>query len=398
MSSKNVLFIFKDRKSVTLNNDFWSDKFKNKYNVFQFFINDKLHFSNRKIISLINENIIFNKIDLVLFEGDHAHIINFNFIKDINRNIKKGIFLGDDMVWHNVNLITSQSCDFVFSSCPISAYKFQEIGIDSMFVPIECNDKLLKDYGEKKIYDVLHFGREKTKRSTYINFLKKNNVNIKSVSPYEKESDTFEKLAKLINQSKIVINFSESSNGNRKFNPLRIFESFYQLKGRIQMAGLCKSFCITEYSPSIYLMYEKEEIPCFQSKEECLELINSYLEDDSKLINATNKFHQKSLEYGDSKYIKKISDFIDNNKIAIRKNENFMTPLWYNLIFLNQTLRLRFKRGLFLGLIRELILNFVYHKNFGLLNYFIQLLMSIILFLRYLPFTIVKTFLNSIKR
>ena len=66
------------------------------------------------------------------------------------------------MVWHNLNLITAQSCDFVFSSCPISAYKFQEIGIDSMFVPIECNDKLLKDYGEKKIYDVLHFGREKT--------------------------------------------------------------------------------------------------------------------------------------------------------------------------------------------------------------------------------------------
>ena len=73
-----------------------------------------------------------------------------------------------------------------------------------------------------------------------------------------------------------------------------------------------------------------------------------------------------------------------------------MTPLWYNLIFLNQTLRLRFKRGLFLGLIRELILNFVYHKNFGLLNYFIQLLMSII-FLRYLFYN-VKTFLNSIKR
>ena len=31
------------------------------------------------------------------------------------------------MVWHNLNLITAQSCDFVFSSCPISAYKFQEI-------------------------------------------------------------------------------------------------------------------------------------------------------------------------------------------------------------------------------------------------------------------------------
>ena len=48
MSAKNVLFIFKDRKSVTLNNDFWSEKFKNKYKVTQFFINDFLYFTNKK--------------------------------------------------------------------------------------------------------------------------------------------------------------------------------------------------------------------------------------------------------------------------------------------------------------------------------------------------------------
>ena len=127
MFSKNVLFIFKDRKSVTLNNDFWSDKFRNKYNVYQFFINDYLNLSNSKIISSINKNIILNKIDLILFEGDHAHIINYNFINGINRKIKKGIFLGDDMVWHNLNLITAHSCDFVFSSCPISTLKFQKL-------------------------------------------------------------------------------------------------------------------------------------------------------------------------------------------------------------------------------------------------------------------------------
>ena len=392
--SSNVLFVFKDRKSVTLNNDFWSDKFKIRFNVFQFFINDNLNFSNSKIISSINEIIKLNKIDFVLFEGDHAHIINYNFIKDINKNTRKGIFLGDDMVWHNLNLITAQSCDFVFSSCPISAYKFQEIGINSMFVPIECNDKLLKDYGEKKIYDVLHFGREKTKRSEYINFLKENNINVKSVSPYDEESDTFEKLAKLINQSKIVINFSESTNGNRGFNPLRIFKSFYQLKGRVQMAGLCKSFCITEYSPSIYLMYKKEEVPSFQNKEECLEIINCYLKDSSKLIDATNKFYQKSLEYGDSKYIEKINNFINKRKQESRNNKNFKSPLWYNYIFLNQNLRLRFKRGLLIGFLREFFFNFSYYKDFTFFNYLLQSLLNVFLFLRYLPLTIIKTFIS----
>ena len=60
MSAKNVLFVFKDRKSVTLNNDFWSEKFKNKYKVTQFFINDFLYLSNKKIISEINKIISSN--------------------------------------------------------------------------------------------------------------------------------------------------------------------------------------------------------------------------------------------------------------------------------------------------------------------------------------------------
>ena len=79
---------------MTLNNDFWSDKFRNKYNVYQFFINDYLNLSNSKIISSINKNIILNKIDLILFEGDHAHIINYNFINGINRKIKKRNIFG----------------------------------------------------------------------------------------------------------------------------------------------------------------------------------------------------------------------------------------------------------------------------------------------------------------
>ena len=42
--------------------------------------------------------------------------------------MKKGIFLGDDMVWHIVSLVTAQQCDFVFSSEPISVLKFKELG------------------------------------------------------------------------------------------------------------------------------------------------------------------------------------------------------------------------------------------------------------------------------
>ena len=388
MFTENVLIVFKDRKSVTLNNDFWTDKFKTNYNTYQFFINDYLKLTNNKIIQQINKVIDKEKINIVLFEGDHAHIINFEFIKNISKGVKKGIFLGDDMVWHNVNAITAQACDFVLSSCPLSALKFQEIGVESMFAPIECSGKILKDYKLKKIYDVLHFGREKTIRNEYINFLKAKGINIKSVSPYDEAADTFEKLAKIINQAKIVINFSESSNGNRKFNPLRIFKRFYQLKGRIQMAGLSNTMCITQYSPSIYIMYNKEELPSFKTKDECFKKIKFYLDNQDKLQEVTQKFHQKSLNYEDSNYIKKIEDFI--NKLEPKKNYNFSEPIWYNLIFLNQTLRLRFKRKYILTFFKEFYDKLTTKSHNNNIIHIINVISIILLFIRYLPFLLMK--------
>ena len=65
MFTENVLIVFKDRKSVTLNNDFWTDKFKTNYNTYQFFINDNLQLTNNKIIQKINKVIDKEKINIV---------------------------------------------------------------------------------------------------------------------------------------------------------------------------------------------------------------------------------------------------------------------------------------------------------------------------------------------
>ena len=396
MELKNVLFIFKDRKSVTINNDFWVNKFSHKFNINKFFINDNLNLTNNRIISKINKIINEKKIEVVLLEGDHAHIIDYNFIDKLDDEVKKGIFLGDDMVWHQLNLISAHSCDFVFSSCPISALKFQEIGINSFFVPIECDGNILKDYKLKKSYDVLHFGREKTNRHKYIKYLKENDIRVKSVSPYDEEANTFEKLCKLISQAKIVLNFTKSSNGNRIFNPLKIFESFYQLKGRIQMAGISNVLCITEFSPAIYLMYNKNELPSFKNKKECLDKINFFLSNENEMNNYTKRFYLKSLEYEDSRYINKISDFL--NKLPIKEKKYFSTPNWYKYVFINQTLRLRFKRLEILTFFKEFFNNITalkYKKfNANLFTFFC----SLFVFLRYLPFLLIKPFFNLFKK
>ena len=250
-------------------------------------------------------------------------------------------------------------------------------------------------YKLNKIYDVLHFGRKKTVRSSYIDYLKNNNINIKNVSPYDTEADTLEKLAKLINQSKIVLNFSESSNGSRKFNQLRIFKRFYQLKGRIQMAGLSNSLCISQYSPSVDLMYDGE-LPVFSNKEECLKKIKLYLNDKNLLKKATEKFHEKTLEYEDGRYIEKIGTFLDN--ISIKEKELFTTPIWYNQIFINQSLRLRFKRVLMKAFLQEFINNAFNLKDKNIFTQFHQFIFSTTIFLRYLPLLLLKLLLRIFKK
>ena len=75
----------------------------------------------------------------------------------------KGICLFDDYMYHEVNLITAQACDFVLTTCPISAFKFKERGINSFFTMLEGDGNLFKKLNLKKKYDVfifLQYGKE----------------------------------------------------------------------------------------------------------------------------------------------------------------------------------------------------------------------------------------------
>lgn len=392
MSFEKVLFIFKDRKLVTKNEEFWITKFNHKFKVETFFIKDHLKLTNQEIVNQINKTINEDNIKIVLFEGDHANIIDNDFIKNISDNVKKGIFLGDDMVWHIVNLITAQQCDFVFSSEPISVLKYKELGIKSLYVPIESDGKIFKDRKLQKTYDVLHFGREKTTRNKYIEHLKENSVKVKTVTPYDEESNTIEKLAVLINQSKIVLNFAESSNGDRKFNPLRIFKKFYQTKGRIQMAGLSNVLCISEYCASSELLYNKDELPFFKNKDDLLKKLNFYLSNKEELENATKKFYLKNLIYEDSNYILKIKKFLDSLEINSKQTINI--PFWYRYLFLNQSLRLRYKDQKLNSFLKQFLDNIISANKNDLTTTLKIMFTSIVLFLKYFPFIIVKKIIN----
>ena len=347
-SKESLLILFTERKKETPNTLFYEKKFNDQYKTKIIYISDYLNINNHNIAKNINEVINKEKISLVLFQGDGLSIMDTKFIRLIDNKVKKGIFSWDDPMYHHTNRITASACDFVLSGCPISVLKFQELGYKAFFLPVESSSSVFKDLKEKKIYDVLFFGRQKNNRSKYLEYLKKNNIKVLECGPYDEISNTFEKLNKLINQSKIILNFTEQDNSKYSYNPLSSFKYQFTLRGRAYFIGLCGALCISEYDPSAELLFKNNELPFFTSENECLSLIRRYLSDESKLAEATKKYNIKCMEFEDKIYMKKTKLFI--NEISKTKNNLILQlPFWYEFSCFKKNIQIRFRQNQFLS-------------------------------------------------
>ena len=385
MQKKNLLLIFKDKKKITKNQDFWIDKLSKGYEVWDFYLHEHLHLTNSKIIEKINNKITSKNIDVLLIEGDHLALNDLFFLRSINQKVLKGLFLGDDSEWHQVNLISASIFDFILTD-PVSVLKFKELGIESLYCPIEANEEIFKDYNLEKNIDILLFGRKKPDTEKYLELLDKNKIKYLRVDPYMEISDTLEKLARLINKSKIVINFTKTLNGNKPFNPLSKYKYGYFAKGRPLMSGLCNTLCISEYAPSNDLLYPDGEFPNFKNQDEFIKIIKLYLNDKKKLLNDTKIFKDSCLKYSDKEYIKVLVNFINNIKRR-NSNINIKIPFWYYLIAIKQYFRLRSKFN------KRKTFFMQFFENFKMPIYLFPI--NIFFFIRFLPSLIIKVILNK---
>ena len=72
---ETILFLFKDRRWPQ---EFIINKFSHCYKTEKIFISDIIEKNNEEIIKFINQTIKNNNISVVIFEGDHISIFNFN--------------------------------------------------------------------------------------------------------------------------------------------------------------------------------------------------------------------------------------------------------------------------------------------------------------------------------
>ena len=330
---KKILILFKASWHW---NKFIINKFSKFYDVKYLYL-DQIKKNYLDSISEINTFIDKNKIEIIFFDVDYQKLINLFFIRKIS-NIKKIMLTFDNYERQDLNLITSTSCDLVLSACPISAFKYGEIGCPAHFMPLEADGNFYKNKSLPKEIDVLFFGKVNEDRKSYIDHIKDSGIKIKIVGNNEENYVSDEEIINLICKSKIVVNFSKSTWDSVKTIPEGdIFKFNYQFKGRIIQAGLCGTACITEYAPHHKLLFNSEELLEFNNKEECVRILNDLLNDPKKLLNYSEKLENKVTNfYEEEKSFKKIYDAIDENNI---KKENLKrVPFWYLRIASKQIL------------------------------------------------------------
>ena len=376
---KNCLIVLK-RKSNYSNS--LVRNFSNFYNVFIFLVHDRLNKNSKSIISEINSIIVDQNIELALFEGDYISLINYNFIKSVDCQIKCLITLDDDDC-HSFNLITGKDCDLVLTTCPTSVQKYLKNGINSHLFTLESSAEVFKDYKKGKNIDVLFFGRKSKYREEYIDFIKSRNITVKIVGwdGPDKVSDT--ELAEIISRSKIVINFSEASNKYKKYNPRTSNKNQNQLKGRIWQAGLCRAACISDNFISREIIFNDSQLAIFNNKEECVSLINKLLNNDKLLKGYTENLHKIVLEkYETKKNLTEINNYI--YKMEKNKNTEKNIPFWDSRFVNKKRIGIYFRNKSLKGFMSEYIQIVSIHKKKISLLYILNFLEATIYMLTYL--------------
>ncbi len=272
---------------------------------------------NRNIKNLINKK----KIDILIVTS--FYFINPKLLNSIQGKVFRVKIDGDDLALFNV--YSKYYCnlyDLNITNTPDICEKFKKLGANSfVYASPAVNNFTSKNefFSEKQEIDVSFIGLLRNERNNKINFLKKNNINIKvygdnSHTKFLSQNNYFE----TIKNSKINLNFcSLTHNPEDIFSKKEEINKLKNIPGRIFEILSCKSFLLTENNSSLEYFFEPgKDFEVFNNNDELLDKIKFYLSNknarDKISKNGFNTFLKK-YEYKSymPKFIDTISSFED---------------------------------------------------------------------------------------
>ena len=274
--------------------------------------------------------------------------------------------------------VTANTCDLVLSACPLSILKYKEKGYEAHYISFD-NGKINKKNNKKKEIDVLFFGHVTPDRKGILDYIAKEGISLKNVGHEDNISMLpKDELLNLISKSKIVLNLSKTrTTVVQNYASESIYQFYYQLKGRIFLAGLNGAACVSEYSPGQELLFNEDEVPTFFTKEECAMILKKLLNNNELLEKYTNKFTSKVCDlYEEKKSFEPIYNAI--KKSNYRKVKLIKIPYWYLRISAKQILLRNLKLSSLIKAIFQFRIIFKIIKNSNFLIKFLIVFESII--------------------
>lgn len=159
---------------------------------------------------------------------------------------------------------------------------------DVFFFPPACDSSLYKILNLPKIYDISFVGQCYGRRQKFIDTLKRNGINIATFGYGWKNSDRVSQadLIKIYNQSKISLNLSFASKGNR-----------IQIKGRDFDVPRCGSLLLTKDTEEIAEYYiPGKEIVTYQDANDAAEKIKYYLRNEDEREKIAKNGYERTLK------------------------------------------------------------------------------------------------------
>ncbi|MBP7652144.1 glycosyltransferase [Candidatus Dependentiae bacterium] len=278
-------------------------------------INYSDYFKKFGPISLENkifETVEQNKIDLILiFIFDNNFEISPRFLNSLRKNCRIVFWLFDEeFLQQTFTKYYSQTADAVIVTDYLGRAYYEKLDIPTVLYFSSYSKKEYHPVAVKKEYDVTFIGEVRDERLKYINFLKKNGIKVDVFGRGSENGPvSMEQMNLIFNKSKINLNFTaiQVIPWIEKFDPVTINRA-KQNKGRPIEIALTKSFCLSEYAPTLKYVFEiGNEVDYFKDCDELLEKVRKYLEDDRKReIIAENAYKRAITEYESEIYIKNV--------------------------------------------------------------------------------------------
>lgn len=133
----------------------------------------------------------------------------------------------------------------------------------------------------------------------------------------------FNRIVEIFNESKINLNFSSSAKNETFLYGKRINNRKKIINGRIFEIALCGGFVLSEYAPGLEHAFEiGEEIDIFSSKEELLEKIKYYLNNETERKRIAQKGYEKAIStYDVTVGFKKIFEEVTKGQNSLKEKK-----------------------------------------------------------------------------